>query len=107
VEPASPGVPSAGPPSAAGAADASNPHTSGNQEQEFAAVEQLAERLKGTPEDAEGWAMLARSYGMLGRIDDALRPTRRPWRCVRRRAAAGRLRRHAGAEEQPHIEGDP
>lgn len=69
----SPGVPSAGPPSAAGAADASNPHASGNQEQEFAAaVEQLAERLEGTPEDAEGWAMLARSYGMLGRIDDAL-----------------------------------
>ena len=69
----SPGVPSAGPPSAAGAADASNPHANANQEQEFAAaVEQLAERLKGTPEDAEGWAMLARSYGMLGRIEDAL-----------------------------------
>ena len=69
----SPGVPSAGPPSAAGAADASNPHASANQEQEFAAaVEQLAERLKGAPDDAEGWAMLARSYGMLGRIDDAL-----------------------------------
>ncbi|MDO8420466.1 MAG: c-type cytochrome biogenesis protein CcmI [Rubrivivax sp.] len=69
----SPGVPSAGPPSAAGAADASNPHASANQEQEFAAaVEQLAVRLKGQPEDAEGWAMLARSYGMLGRIDDAL-----------------------------------
>jgi cytochrome c-type biogenesis protein CcmH len=69
----SPSVPSAGPPSAAGAADAANPHASGNQEQEFAAaVEQLAERLKGTPNDVEGWAMLARSYGMLGRIDDAL-----------------------------------
>lgn len=69
----SPGVPSAGSPSAAGAAAASNPHASGAQEQEFAAaVEQLAERLKGKPEDAEGWAMLARSYGMLGRIDDAL-----------------------------------
>ncbi len=69
----SPGVPSAGPPSAA-AADAGNPHASGavNEAQFVAAVEQLAERLKGQPDDVEGWAMLARSYGMLGRLDDAL-----------------------------------
>jgi cytochrome c-type biogenesis protein CcmH len=69
----SPGVPSAGPPSAA-AADAGNPHASGAVEeaQFVAAVEQLAERLKGQPDDVEGWAMLARSYGMLGRLDDAL-----------------------------------
>jgi len=69
----SPGVPSAGPPSAA--ADSSgNPHAGGSAEeaQFAAAVEKLAERLKGQPDDAEGWAMLARSYGMLGRIDDAL-----------------------------------
>jgi cytochrome c-type biogenesis protein CcmH len=70
----SPGVPSAGPPSAAAAAVGGNPHAGGAAEQEqfAAAVEQLAERLKGQPDDAEGWAMLARSYGMLGRLDDAL-----------------------------------
>jgi cytochrome c-type biogenesis protein CcmH len=32
----------------------------------------LAERMKGTPEDAEGWAMLARSYTVLGRHPEAL-----------------------------------
>jgi cytochrome c-type biogenesis protein CcmH len=70
----SPGVPSAGPPSAAAAAAAANPHTAGAAEQEqfAAAVENLAERLKGQPDDAEGWAMLARSYGMLGRLDEAV-----------------------------------
>ena len=69
----SPGVPSAGPPSAAAAAGG-NPHASGavDEAQFIAAVEQLAERLKGQPDDVEGWAMLARSYGMLGRLDDAL-----------------------------------
>jgi len=71
----SPGVPSAGPPSPeAAAAAAGNPHTSdaAEQEQFAAAVEKLAERLKGQPDDAEGWAMLARSYGMLGRTDEAV-----------------------------------
>lgn len=66
----SPGVPSAGPPGSTAAAD---PHANAVDEAEFvAAVEKLAERLKGQPQDAEGWAMLARSYGMLGRLDDAL-----------------------------------
>ncbi len=71
----SPGVPSAGAPSAVTAGgDGGNPHTgSAAEEAQFAAaVDQLAERLKGQPDDAEGWAMLARSYGMLGRLDDAL-----------------------------------
>jgi cytochrome c-type biogenesis protein CcmH len=71
----SPGVRSAGAPAAATAdANGGNPHTgSATEEAQFAAaVEQLAERLKGQPDDAEGWAMLARSYGMLGRFDDAL-----------------------------------
>ena len=69
----SPGVPSAGPPTAA-AAEGGNPHASGavDEAQFIAAVEQLAERLKGQPDDVEGWAMLARSYGMLGRLDEAL-----------------------------------
>lgn len=33
----------------------------------------LAERLKQAPEDAEGWAMLARSLNTLGRYDEAAR----------------------------------
>lgn len=35
-------------------------------------ADKLAERLKSTPEDAEGWAMLARSYTVLGRHPEAL-----------------------------------
>jgi cytochrome c-type biogenesis protein CcmH len=35
-------------------------------------VTKLAERLKDKPDDAEGWAMLARSYTALGRHADAL-----------------------------------
>jgi cytochrome c-type biogenesis protein CcmH len=34
-------------------------------------VETLAERLKSRPDDAEGWALLARSYRALGRYADA------------------------------------
>jgi cytochrome c-type biogenesis protein CcmH len=34
-------------------------------------VERLAERLKKEPNDAEGWAMLARSYSMMGRHAEA------------------------------------
>lgn len=36
-----------------------------------AMVDQLARRLKAQPQDAEGWAMLARSYTVLERFDDA------------------------------------
>lgn len=36
-----------------------------------AMVERLAARLKQNPDDAEGWNMLARSYGALGRFPDA------------------------------------
>ena len=35
-------------------------------------VDKLAERMKGRPDDAEGWTMLARSYTVLGRFPDAL-----------------------------------
>lgn len=35
-------------------------------------VEQLAARLREKPDDAEGWAMLARSYGVLRRYEDAV-----------------------------------
>ncbi|MEO5846088.1 MAG: tetratricopeptide repeat protein [Caldimonas sp.] len=37
-----------------------------------AMVGKLAERMKDKPDDAEGWTMLARSYTVLGRIDEAL-----------------------------------
>ncbi|HEX4232930.1 MAG TPA: tetratricopeptide repeat protein [Caldimonas sp.] len=37
-----------------------------------AMVDQLAARLQKNPDDAQGWTMLARSYTVLGRFDDAL-----------------------------------
>lgn len=37
-----------------------------------AMVSRLAERLTRTPDDAEGWALLARAYETLGRPQDAL-----------------------------------
>jgi len=37
-----------------------------------AMVEQVAERMKQNPNDADGWAMLARSYSVLQRNEDAL-----------------------------------
>lgn len=40
-------------------------------EQIRAMVERLALRLAQNPDDAEGWAMLARSYNVLGRFQDA------------------------------------
>lgn len=60
----SPGLAAASPPGKA-------PHnTSAN---EIAAMtERLALKMKERPEDAEGWAMLARSYAVLGRHGDAL-----------------------------------
>ena len=41
------------------------------REQMEAMVEQLAERLKKSPEDADGWHMLARSYVAFGRLPEA------------------------------------
>ena len=43
-----------------------------NQAQVAAMVEQVAERMKQNPNDADGWAMLARAYSMMQRNDDAL-----------------------------------
>lgn len=37
-----------------------------------AMVDQLAQRLKQDPSDAEGWSMLARSYSVMDRNDEAL-----------------------------------
>jgi cytochrome c-type biogenesis protein CcmH len=47
------------------------PHAT-SQEQIADMVEKLAQRMKDTPDDAEGWAMLARSYTVLGRHPEAL-----------------------------------
>ncbi len=41
-------------------------------EQFEALVGKLAERMRNEPDNAEGWAMLARSWMMLGKADDAL-----------------------------------
>jgi cytochrome c-type biogenesis protein CcmH len=61
------GVPTA-PPVAEG-----SPHDGGAGAEQFAAaVERLAEKLKDQPDNAEGWAMLARSYLQLGRVADAV-----------------------------------
>lgn len=40
-------------------------------------TEQLAERLKTTPEDVEGWTMLGRSYSVLERFPEALQAYQR------------------------------
>jgi len=47
------------------------PHATG-VDQIAAMVDKLAERMKSNPDDAEGWAMLARSYVVLGRQPEAL-----------------------------------
>lgn len=43
-----------------------------SSDQIAAMVDQLAERLKQNPTDGEGWAMLARSYSVMERNDEAL-----------------------------------
>jgi cytochrome c-type biogenesis protein CcmH len=49
----------------------SAPHS--NQLDEISVMtEKLATRLKNKPDDAQGWAMLARSYGVLGKHPEAL-----------------------------------
>ncbi len=42
-----------------------------NAQQIQAMVGRLAERLKANPDDGQGWIMLGRSYGVLGRFDEA------------------------------------
>ncbi|HET6789574.1 MAG TPA: tetratricopeptide repeat protein, partial [Aquabacterium sp.] len=55
------------PPSAA----ASAPHAT-DSAQITAMTESLAAKLKANPKNAEGWAMLGRSYAVLGRYEDAI-----------------------------------
>ena len=40
-------------------------------------VQRLADRLKDRPEDVEGWTMLARSYLVLGRLEEAVQASER------------------------------
>jgi cytochrome c-type biogenesis protein CcmH len=71
------GAPGATVVAAGGAAGGPPPHEGSDgaapDEQQFAAaVEKLAQRLKDQPDNAEGWAMLARSYARLGKHADAV-----------------------------------
>jgi cytochrome c-type biogenesis protein CcmH len=52
-------------------APSSAPHGT-NTDQVASMTDRLAQRLKDQPQDAEGWAMLARSYSVLGRHPEAL-----------------------------------
>ncbi len=55
----------------AGGNGAVQPHNT-NADQIGTMIDKLAARLKANPDDAAGWAMLARSYGVLGRSADAV-----------------------------------
>ena len=75
----SPSLPSAPMPSAADAAALPGaagvgpvPPPSAAEQQFAAAAEQLAKKLKDQPDNAEGWAMLARSYARLDRLEEAV-----------------------------------
>src|ERR1044072_1566628 len=59
-------APVGAPPSAASAAPPER-----TQEQIEANVAKLAERLKSSPNDAQGWTMLARSYSSMGKYSEA------------------------------------
>jgi cytochrome c-type biogenesis protein CcmH len=56
---------------AASAGDSASAPLARAEQQIGAMVDQLAERLKTHPEDAEGWQMLGRSYSVLGRSPEA------------------------------------
>lgn len=54
-----------------GSAVAANPAETVGAAQIEAMIDRLAQRLKTTPDDVEGWAMLGRSYSVLGRHAEA------------------------------------
>ena len=64
------GNPAAGDPAQAAAMAGRNPHEIADT-QIVAMVDNLAQRLKARPDDADGWALLARSYQALGRFPEA------------------------------------
>ncbi len=63
---------------APGVAGAASPEAAASSAHEMGAaqiegmIEKLKDRLKTTPDDVEGWTMLARSYSVLGRHAEAL-----------------------------------
>ena len=69
----SPGMTVVDPQAMTAASQAAAGADAGDDAQRLAeAVEQLAQRLKDQPDNAEGWTMLARSYARLGRHDQAV-----------------------------------
>ncbi len=62
----------------ASVASGSTPVSEAEQQAQIQAmVSQLEGKLKDQPEDSEGWRMLARSYGVLGRFPDAVQAHQR------------------------------
>lgn len=54
-----------------GAGAAADPHAA-DMDQINVMAEKLAAKMKKRPQDSEGWAMLARTYGVLGRHSEAI-----------------------------------
>ncbi|CAD5370189.1 hypothetical protein RA210_U120050 [Rubrivivax sp. A210] len=63
-------------PAVAGGASGASPHAMG-KDQMAAMTDRLAERLKNQPDDADGWAMLGRSYAATGRPAEAIEAYKR------------------------------
>lgn len=71
----SPGLATGGPgmsQQGGGAGEQGNAPHSSSMDQISAMTEKLAARLQAQPDDVEGWGMLARSYTVLGRQEEAL-----------------------------------
>lgn len=66
------GNPRAAADAASAAALSAEPHAGASGDDMTLAINALAQRLRATPDDADGWYMLARSYETLGRYTDAV-----------------------------------